>query len=259
MRIGEPISFVQGRLFREDGMSQVTKNDAEEFAHTTNAVTYILSAAGCPTKFRDYIDCLIGIAEGKTDFIATDKQITSKRKVAKTTDPNATNKDWARDKRRDLLKWQKENELYFLDYKEGIYNKKVNRKGPSHFRLHLVDYVQQVVAEAKKKKFLWKINPTTAIQQAAQEFINVLRTQPVKEQETNFLDPRTEVLRKMNGAKTMLENAKQLLEKYNFELSKDDELLVTSLEQILKKIKDRGFVDLWDMKIFSGIEKEEKP
>jgi hypothetical protein len=89
------------------------KEQAEKFAFTTDAVTYILSAAGCPNKFRDYIDCLIGIADGNVEFDASDKQIERRRKVKKSSGRKGFKEYWARDKRRDLLKWQKENDLKF--------------------------------------------------------------------------------------------------------------------------------------------------
>ena len=50
-------------------------------------------------------------------------------------------------------------------------------------------------------------------------------------------------------------SAVQLLEKYEFELSKDDEALITSIEESIAKIRKRGFVDWLDMKIFTGIER----
>src|SRR4051812_31157114 len=89
------------------------KEQSEKFAFTTDAVTYILSAAGCPNKFRDYIDCLIGLADGNVEFDATDKQIEGHRKVKKSSSQKAQKQYWARDKRRDLLEWQKDNDWFY--------------------------------------------------------------------------------------------------------------------------------------------------
>jgi hypothetical protein len=63
----------------------------------------------------------------------------------------------------------------------------------------------------------------------------------------------------LRSAKTNITNALRLLEKYDFELYEDDEVLVTSIEQLLLKIKKRGFADLLDVKIFSGIKRDDKP
>src|SRR5947209_5813729 len=138
----------------EAGMQVSDENDnkeqVEEFAETTGAVTYILSTAGCPVKFRDYLDCLIGIAGKNIEFRTTDKQIESQRKVYKSGKSKSANKYWARDKRRDSLEWQKENDLVFLGYKEGDYDSKLKKREPSYYKLYLVDYVQRVIAEAKK-------------------------------------------------------------------------------------------------------------
>ncbi|HEX3560728.1 MAG TPA: hypothetical protein VHU19_16100 [Pyrinomonadaceae bacterium] len=235
------------------------KEQAEEFAYTTNVVTYILSAAHCPVKFRDYIDCLIGIAGKEIEFSTTDKQIESRRKVFRSNTNKGVNRYWARDKRRDLLKWQKENNLVLLDYKEGKYNSKLNRRAPSVYKLYLVEYVQRVIAEAKKNKLFWDSDRVMAIKMAAQRLIDELRARPKEEPEKDYIDPPAEVLRKLRTAKTHIEEAIRLLKKYDFQIYKEDEPLVASIEKLLSKIRERGFAELEDMKIFSGIEREPKP
>jgi hypothetical protein len=240
-----------------DSDEKDTKAQAEEFALTTNAVTYILSAAGCRASYRDYIDCLIGFANGRVEFDATDEQILKLRKV---TNPNTGgNVYWARDKRRSLLEWQKANDLFLLNYDKGQFDRKLKRRGPSHYTFHLIDYIKQVIANAQTAKLLWRSDRTLAIKYAATKLVDELRTRPKDDPEKEYTDPPTEVLRKLNSAKTNIANALRLLEKYDFELSKDDEALVTSIEQLLAKIRKRGFADLLDMKIFAGIEKEPKP
>lgn len=235
------------------------QEQSEEFAYTTNAVTYILSAARCPTKFRDYIDCLIGIANGKIEFDATDKQIESRRKVVKSRGGKGVKEYWARDRRRGLLKWQKENDFYLLEYKEGDYDKKLNRRGPSHFKLYLVEYVQQVIAEAKKNKLFWDSDRAMAIKQAASKLVNELKAQTPEEEEDSYIDVHTEVIRKLKSAKTNIANALGYLEKYEFELSDYDEPLVTSIENLLAKIRKRGFAEFWDTKIITGVKRDDKP
>lgn len=229
---------------------------AEEFAYSTQAVTSILSAAGFPKPFRDYVDCLIGMAGGNVEFDATDELIERRRKAIKPISLQGKKEYWARDRRRGVLKWQKENDLIFLEYKESKYDSKLKRRPPSHFKLYLVEYVQRVITRAKKNNNLWDIDHTLSIKEAAQRLVDELRARPkVVDSEKNYIDPRTEVLRKLNNAKTLLASALGLLEKHDFELIEDDEALVTSIEQFIAKVRERGFVNPLDMKIITGVER----
>jgi hypothetical protein len=239
--------------------SNQSNKDQEEFAYTTDAVTAILSAADCPKKFRDYIDCLIGIASNNVEFDATDKQIEEHRKSIKTSGVKGKKQYWARDKRRDLLTWQKENHFIFLDFEKSDYDPKLGRRGASHFKLYLVDYVQRVIAEAKKKKPFWNLDRVQAIKIAAKELIDELRAQPKVEPEDDYINPPDIVLQKLRSAKTNIAEAIRLLKKYDFQIYKENEAEVSSIEKLLNEIRERGFAELEDMKIFSGIKREPKP
>jgi hypothetical protein len=235
------------------------REQAEEFAYTTQAVTSILSAADCPKTFRDYIDCLIGIAGGNIEFDTTDEQIERRKKAIKPSKLKGKKEYWARDRRRDLLKWQEENNWTLLEYKESKYDSKLKRRPPSHFKLYLVGYVQQVVTRAKQNKNLWDIDWTLSIKESAQRLVDELRVRPKVEPEKKYIDLQVEVHRKISSARTNLDEAVRLLEKHDFELTTNEEILVTSIEQLIAKVRERGFVDPMDMKIMLGVEREPKP
>lgn len=250
-------------FLREVGMSGIddkdNKEQAEEFAFTTDAVTYILLAAGCPNKFRDYIDCLIGLAGNKVEFDTTDKEIERHRKILKLSNSRNVKAYWARDRRRDLLKWQKDTDFKLLDIKRGKYDSPTKTTLPSHYKFYLIEYVQQVIANAKKDTD-WEDNKALALNQAAQELINNLRVQPKdKPEEVSYINPHNEVVRILRTVETHLAEAVRLQKRYDFGLYKDNEALVNSIEDSLSIIRKKGFVDLLDMKIFSGIKRPTKP
>jgi hypothetical protein len=239
--------------------SNQSNKDQEEFAYTTEAVTAILSAADFPKTLRDYIDCLIGIAGKDVEFDATDLQIEKRRKSIKSSGVKGKKEYWARDRRRSLLKWQRENHFLFLEYKQGDYIKKLGKRAPAHFKLYLVAYVQRVIAEAKKKKLFWNLDKLQSIKFAAKELIDELRAQPKVEPEDDYINPPDIVLQKLRSAKTNIAEAIRLLKKYDFQIYKENEAEVISIEKLLNEIRRRGFAELEDMKIFSGIKRESKP
>lgn len=232
-------------------------NFDEDFSFTTEAINQILVEANCPNKFRQYIDCLVGVANRKFEFEASDSELAKRARGRIGGTNKHADKGWARDKRRDLLDWQDEGNLKLIDFFLRDYDPKTKSRPKSLYHFHLLKYAEQVVEEARKDTISWNHNNSTAIQQAAQKLVyQVLGRQVNVPKGKKYIDPSREVVTKIKTAGTNLKEAVRLLKKYDFQLMREDEALVKAIEASIEKIKNRGYVDdISDAVIFSGIEK----
>jgi hypothetical protein len=232
-------------------------SDSKDFSFTTEAINQILVEANCPNKFRQYIDCLVGVANKSFEFEASDLDIAKRARGRIDGTTKHADKGWARDKRRDLLEWQAMGNLKLIDYEPSDYDSKMGLRPKSLYKFHLLTYAEQVVNNAQKDTNSWNRDNSIAIQRAAQELVKEVLGQQVNTPKgPKYIDPPTEVKAKIRTARTNLQEAVRMLKKYDFKLMRDDEILVGEIEALIEKIKDRGYVDdILDVKIFTNIRK----
>jgi hypothetical protein len=168
-------------------------------------------------------------------------------------------KGWARDKRRDLVKWLNEGNLKVVDIEVQDPDPATKRRPPTIYTVHILKYAEQVLSEAKKNKSLWMLSPSSAIEDAADKFVANLLGQQVNTPQDKFIDPSREVVAYLKTARTNLFKVANMLKKHNFQLMREDEKELRLIEKYIKSIRDRGFVDdPMDAYVFSGI-KRDKP
>jgi hypothetical protein len=235
-----------------------TKNKDEDYAYTTAAINHLLVKANCPDKFRPYIFSLIGLANKTIEFEASDKQIATFARGRVEGGNVHADKGWARDKRRELVTWQDEGNLEIVKVEVRDYDSKTRRRPPTKYTLNILEYAEQVVAQARQHKLLWSGNHSMAIQFAAEHVVTNLLGQQVNTPKDKFIDPPSEVVAMLKTARRNLLKAGKMLKKYNFQLMRWDERQLRAMDKYMKSIRDRGFVDdPLDAIIFSGIKKDE--
>jgi hypothetical protein len=230
----------------------------EGYSLITETINYILLAADCPQKFRTYIDCLIGIGNEKIKFDASDSEVARQAKGIGANVGKGASKGWARDRRRDLMKWQEEKNILLVKIVPGKRDSGSQEYTKSSFTLHLLEYAKQVISEANDKKIPKYGNRSTVLRQTANDLVDKLRSQPINAKNLSYFDPPTEVLKNLRSARTNLEKATRLLNKYKFKLKKSDKELIQEIEKYIASIKDRGYVEnILDSIIFDSIEVDE--
>lgn len=227
----------------------------EEYAYTTAAINNIFVMAGCPNKFRQYIDCLIGLADKAIKFEASDKQVSTFARGRAAGGTIHAEKGWAKEKRTDLMKWQDEGNLEIVKVEVQPYDSTLRMRPPTKYTLNILEYAEQVVGKAKNTSE-WGNSPLRAIYYAAEELVRDLTGRPVNTPKEQYIDPPSEVKISLRTARTNLKKAAEMLKKYDFQLMREDEKLVEEVEKYIKRIRDRGFVDdMWEAKVFFGIKK----
>jgi hypothetical protein len=142
----------------------------------TDAISHILVAAKCPERFRSYIDCLVGLSDGKHEFEASDNEIAARVRPEadeKLLSKGAT-RQWVKRAYRDFEKWQVEHGFSFVECRRGYIERHTDHEGKeiviyhkSRYRLHILTYAERVVAEARRNPPAWAEDPLRAIEQAA--------------------------------------------------------------------------------------------
>jgi hypothetical protein len=252
MRIGEPISFVQGTNLS----GRQIMSSPSDYSDITAAMNKIMVKVNCPDKFRAFIYCLAGMADNNYKLQTSDTNIaTYARGRIKGGGANA-DKGWARDKRRDLVKWLDEGNPKVVEIEVQDPDPVTKKRPPTIYTVHILQYAEQVVSEAKKNKSVWSSSPTAAIEYAADDFVANLLGQQVNTPQDKYIDPSREVVAYLKTARTNLFKVANMLKKYNFQLMREDEKELRIIEKYIKSIRDRGFVDdPMDAYIFSGIKK----
>mgnify|MGYP003286708424 CR=1 FL=1 len=136
----------------------------------TDAINHILVAAGCPESFRSYIDCLIGLSEGRHEFEASDKDIAARVRPDEQSFGRAAGRQWVKRKYGDFEAWQAQRGFNFIECRRGYMEHHTDHKGkkskifhPSRYRLHILAHAEKVVSEARKNALGWEANPLREI------------------------------------------------------------------------------------------------
>jgi hypothetical protein len=230
-----------------------------DYSDITEAMNQIMVKANCPDKFRPFIYCLAGMADKNYKLQASDAHISAHARGSIKGGGAHAHKGWARDKRRDLVKWLNEGNLNIVEIDVQDPDPVTKRRPPTIYTLHILRYAEQVLSDAKKNITLWMLSPDSAIADAAEKLVINLLGRQVNTPQDKFIDPSREVLVYLKTARTNLFKAAKMLKKHNFQLMREDEKQLRIMEKYIKSIRDRGFVDdPMNAYIFSGI-KRDKP
>jgi hypothetical protein len=140
----------------------------------TDAINHILVAAGCPERYRSYIDCIVGLSEGRHEFEARDKDVAARVRPDEQSTSKGAARQWLKRTRRDFEAWQEERGFNFIECRHGYIEHHTDHAGrkskifhSSHYRLHILANVEKVISEAQKNLSRWEDNPLREIELAA--------------------------------------------------------------------------------------------
>jgi hypothetical protein len=153
-----------------NGTSKLTT----QLSYGTDAINFILVAAGCPERFRSYIDCLVGFSEGRHEFEARDKDVAARVRPDEQSASKGAARQWLKRTRRDFETWQAARGFNFIECRRGYIERHTDHQGKkskifhaSCYRLRLLANVERVISEAQKSPLRWEDNPLREIELAA--------------------------------------------------------------------------------------------
>lgn len=193
--------------------------ESARLANFTEAVNQLLLAVHCPPNHHLFLHTLIGYADGRIDVSVFDAELGSRQKQGRSAEAAAK---WVQRNRRDLNKWQVEHDIYLVESKGGFKDKD-NKPVPSRYHIHLTNYVNSILEEAKKDLPRWDVSPHTAIEFAARRFVKGIFTKP---QFFNPTQAKTKDVAKDIGARlssciTHLEKISDLADANSNEITKE--------------------------------------
>ena len=94
--------------------------DPQTTSYVTEAISQLLAAKDCPSKFRPLVDYLVGLAGGCTDwFEAGDDEVgLNARPTAEGVSRDAACK-WVQRMRKGFLEWEKKANVTFIECMPG--------------------------------------------------------------------------------------------------------------------------------------------
>jgi hypothetical protein len=175
-----------------------------DFAHTTDAVNFLLALWGCPPELRGFIDAVIGVsgyrAAANEWFKASDKQIAGR--ASRCT-------KWVQNKRLELLTWQTQHNVGLIDIEDNKYNQ--GEKTPHKYRVNIARFAADTTLDARDS-LNWKDHRfDEAIEEAAKITRDSLPEVPihVKHKRTSRPNAETSMERNLKFALTKVRGAKR--------------------------------------------------
>ena len=142
-----------------------------DFAHNTDAASFLLSAWGCPPEFRGFIDVIVGLsgyrAKSGEWFHASDEELS--RRANRST-------KWVQNQRQEFLKSQHQYNVAMVDIEDNDYND--GHPIPHRYRVNLPRIAAEVTLNARQSK-TWGSNPGIALEESAKILRDSLPEVPV--------------------------------------------------------------------------------
>jgi hypothetical protein len=177
----------------------------------TDAINFLLVAAGCPAEYRPLIDCLVGLAGDRTEEFEADDLTVAMR--ARATDEKFTitaGRKWVQRWRKKLIAWQNRKNLSLIVCSPGGENDGIRYK--SRYKVNLLWLAAQTLEEARNSSN-WHNDPTNALTLAAQNVLEETPQTPAYKQ--RFRAPRRDddalLNRNPKTALTLLEDVARIL------------------------------------------------
>ena len=197
-----------------------------DFAHTTDAVNFLLALLSCPPDLRSFIDALIGVSgyrAGKVEwFKASDAAVSHRADRSEK---------WIQMKRKKLSAWQTKHNFALIDIEDNRYQE--GEKTPHKYRVHIARIAVETLLDARESD-KWKRHKfNEAMMESAKTMLASLPEFPiyVKHRRSKAADAETTMEREMKCALTKLKKAKQTNELTGNHIQLSDTMIET-LNQI---------------------------
>ncbi len=141
-----------------------------EIGDGTDAINFLLVAAGCPAHLRPLIDCLVGLAGDRVDwFEAADEMVGMRARAGDGEMSRDAAKKWVQRWRKALIEWQTRKNLALIECSPGGQDRDGTRY-PSRYKVNLLWLAAATVEEARNSSH-WKRDPSRALELAAQTIL----------------------------------------------------------------------------------------
>jgi hypothetical protein len=173
-----------------------------DYGHTTDAASLLLAGANCPPEHRGFIDAVVGIAGGRTDWFSVTDKIIATRAGRSTS--------WVQTHRKELLEWEAANDTTFIEVEDSYMDANLTRHAHK-YRVHLAAFAADTKLDAELSA-KWRISPGEALEEAAKTYRDSIPTMPPRRKRRRAHTPNSEELieRELNRARTCFEKALSL-------------------------------------------------
>jgi hypothetical protein len=178
----------------------------------TDAINFLLVAAGCPAEYRPLIDCLVGLAGDRTGwFEADDLAVASRARATEEEFSRDAGRKWVQRWRKLLCEWQQRKNLALIECSPGGQDSDGTRY-KSRYKVNLLWLAAQTLEEARNSSH-WRRDPSRALELAAPKVLEDTPETPSYKQ--RFRAPRrddeTLLTRNPKTALTLLEEVARIL------------------------------------------------
>ncbi len=201
----------------------------------TDAINFILVAAGCPAHLRPLIDCLVGLAGDRTAWFEADDLMVGMRARASGDEMSRdAARKWVQRWRKELCDWQSLKNLALIECAPGGQDSD-GKLYKSRYKVNLLQLAADAV-EAARGCPKWDRDPSRALELASEAILeDTPQTNPYKQR---FRPPRQDddalLKRNPKTATTLLLEAARILS----ERGEDVEMwLETFAESVKQKVR----------------------
>ncbi|MDQ3684678.1 MAG: hypothetical protein M3430_03645 [Acidobacteriota bacterium] len=175
----------------------------EEFSYTTDAACLLRADIQLPPDLYAFVDALIGVSAGSTEFFAaTDARIAKRA---------ARSAKWVQRKRDDLSKWQHRENFSLADIQDHFTDGE-GKRHPHKYRVHLhrLAVAVRLDAEASAR---WSQSPSYALSAAARRMRDSIPEWSPRKTRGRKREPTAEAIinRNVKAAATHLREATERL------------------------------------------------
>jgi hypothetical protein len=162
--------------------------DPQTTSYVTEAISQLLAAKDCPSKFRPLVDYLVGLAGGCTDwFEAADDEVgLNARPTAEGVSRDAACK-WVQRMRKGFLEWEKKANVTFIECMPGGRDPKTKKNFKSRYKVNLLGLAEATLTDAQGEP-QWRRDPRRALELVAAERADETPITPPKK--PRFRPPR---------------------------------------------------------------------
>jgi hypothetical protein len=182
----------------------------------TDAINFLLVAAGCPAEYRPLIDCLVGLAGDRTGwFEADDLTVAMRARATEEEFSEDAGRKWVQRWRKRFCEWQSRVNLALIECAPGGKGED-DKLYKSRYKVNLLWLAAQTL-EAARNSDNWRKNPSSALEQAAQTALEDTPETPSYKQ--RFRKPRRDddaiLARNPKTALTLLKEVARIMHDRN--------------------------------------------
>ncbi len=201
----------------------------------TDAINFILVAAGCPAHLRALIDCLVGLAGDRTAWFEADDLTVGMRARASGDEMSRdAARKWVQRWRKELCDWQSLKNLALIECAPGGQDSD-GKLYKSRYKVNLLQLAADAVEDARGSSH-WNRDPSRALELASEAILeDTPQTNPYKQR---FRPPRQDddalLKRNPKTATTLLLEAARILSERGEDV---EQWLETFTEGVKQKVR----------------------